>query len=124
MVQLNHFCVVDVEADVVALRAIDTDGNRLDYVTFGGTPSNRPPFADAGANVSGTTEVQVDLDGTASEDPEASGITYEWTQVSGPDVTLTDADTSAPYFTSLIAGRNILTPGWSARSRTSTFGKA
>ena len=105
--QVHHFCVVDVEADVVAVRAIDMDGNRLDYVTFGGTPADRPPFADAGANVPGSTGVQVDLDGTASEDPEASGITYEWTQVAGLDVTLSGANTSQPHFTTYIAGEYV-----------------
>ena len=102
--QVHHYCVVDVESDVAAVRAIDTDGNRLDYVTFGGTPADRPPFADAGANVPGTTGAQVDLDGTASEDPEASGITYEWTQVAGPSVALSGANTSQPYFTTYIGG--------------------
>jgi hypothetical protein len=104
LAQVYHFCIVDVEVDAVSVRALDMNGSRLDYVTFGGTPSNRPPFADAGANVTATATAQVTLDGSASVDPEGAGLTYEWTQISGPAVTLTGANTAQPYFTPAIEG--------------------
>jgi hypothetical protein len=100
--QVNHFCVVDVEEDVVAVRAIGLDGTRLDYVTFGGTPSNRPPFADAGADVETTVGSPVTLNGAASEDPEGAGISYAWSQVSGPPVTLSGGSSSSPSFTTAV----------------------
>ena len=104
LAQVYHFCIVDVEADAVSVRALDMNGNRLDYDTFGGTPSNRPPFADAGANVTATAAAQVTLDGSASADPEGAGLTYEWTQISGPAVTLIGANTAQPYFMPAIEG--------------------
>lgn len=99
-----HYCAVDVEEDAISVRAVDIDGNRIDYVTFGGTPSNRPPFADAGANVSEMVGTPVSLSAAASEDPEGAGLTYEWTQVGGLNVTLSNADTAAPSFTTAIGG--------------------
>ena len=104
LAQVYHFCLVDVEADAVSVRALDMNGSRLDYVTFGGTPSNRPPFADAGANVTATATAQLTLNGSGSADPEGAGLTYEWTQISGPAVTLTGANTAQPYFTPAIEG--------------------
>ncbi|MDP8247252.1 MAG: DNRLRE domain-containing protein [Candidatus Tritonobacter lacicola] len=101
--QVNHYLIVDVGAAAVAVKALDLDGNRLDYVTFGGTPLNRPPLADAGSDVAGTTG-SLTLNGTASVDPEGAGLTYEWTQVSGPTVTISGASTSQPFFTTAIPG--------------------
>jgi bacillolysin len=39
------------------------------------------------------------LDGSNSSDPDGDALTYAWTQVSGPDFTLTDADTAVATFT-------------------------
>jgi hypothetical protein len=60
--------------------------------------ANSAPTADAG-----TTQVVrggqvVTLDGTGSLDPEGDAISYQWTQLSGPPVTLTGADTATPMF--------------------------
>jgi len=58
--------------------------------------ANLPPVADAGSSrYAGTASVQ--LDGTNSYDPDESGpLTYAWTQVSGPPVVITGADTATP----------------------------
>ncbi len=40
----------------------------------------------------------VSLDGSASFDPQALPLTYSWTQVSGPKVTITGATTANPTF--------------------------
>jgi hypothetical protein len=98
LAQVFEYCIVDVEAGAVSLRALGVTGERLDYVTFGGTESNRPPFADAGPDTEGTVGEMAVLDGSASEDPEGSVLVYEWTQVRGPGVALTGADTASPSF--------------------------
>ena len=56
------------------------------------------------ANTTGSTqtvdeETQVILDGSNSYDPDGDSITYQWTQVSGPTVTLSDPNSANPNFT-------------------------
>jgi beta propeller repeat protein/parallel beta-helix repeat protein len=62
--------------------------------------ANVRPVADAGENqyLDSITE-QVSLDGSGSYDPDASGIiTFQWRQISGPNVVLSNHDTSEPDF--------------------------
>lgn len=67
-------------------------------------PSNQPPVANAGpdfttydtdANYQPTV---VTLNGSASSDPENFPLTYSWTQIGTPAVTLTGAATATPTF--------------------------
>ncbi|WP_163988535.1 myxosortase-dependent M36 family metallopeptidase [Pyxidicoccus caerfyrddinensis] len=60
---------------------------------------NRAPVAEAGAAVSAKGKTAVTLDGSASADADGSTVTYQWTQVGGPWVTLTGATTAKPSFT-------------------------
>ncbi|OGM41084.1 F5/8 type C domain protein [Aspergillus bombycis] len=43
---------------------------------------------------------KVVLDGTASRDPNGAALTYQWTQIRGSDVALSNATTAQPSFTS------------------------
>ena len=56
--------------------------------------------ADAGQDRIVNENVKVQLDGSASFDPEEQTISYQWTQVSGEKVTLSSATTTNPSFTS------------------------
>jgi Ca2+-binding RTX toxin-like protein len=56
------------------------------------------PSVDAGMNQSVEEGATVSLAATAS-DPEGQGLSYTWTQTSGPAVTLSGADGATPTFT-------------------------
>ncbi|MCC6574685.1 MAG: S8 family serine peptidase [Planctomycetes bacterium] len=66
---------------------------------FDSSPSNDAPIADAGADQAADELEVVNLDGSGSSDPDLQALTYNWTQLSGPAVTLTGADTATPSFT-------------------------
>jgi hypothetical protein len=74
------------------------------YMTTCSGPVNQPPVANAGADINlnagitGTT-----LQGTGS-DPEGNTVTFSWTQVSGPTVTITGAATATPAISGLTNG--------------------
>ena len=60
---------------------------------------NQAPTADAGPDQTVASGASVNLDGTGSSDPDGDTLTYDWTQASGPAVTLSGANTATPSFT-------------------------
>ena len=71
---------------------------------------NNEPTADAGSNATTAELLPVSLTGTAS-DLEGDPLTYQWTQIAGPAVTLSGANTLTPSFTApaKAAGPQVLT---------------
>jgi hypothetical protein len=60
------------------------------------------PVSDAGSSRYAATD-PVQLDGTGSYDPDDSGLlSYEWRQISGPSVVITDANTATPTISGFI----------------------
>jgi hypothetical protein len=59
---------------------------------------NGRPVAKAGAARSATAGESVQLDASASTDPDGDDLSYTWTQVSGPRVTLSDAGAAKATF--------------------------
>jgi hypothetical protein len=72
---------------------------RYEVVTRRVRTGNDPPVANAGPSLSGVAAGTVQLDGSASYDPDGDPITFQWIQEAGPQVTLTGATTSRPTFT-------------------------
>jgi hypothetical protein len=71
---------------------------RYEVVTRRLRVGNDPPVANAGPNLSGVSAGTVQLDGSASYDPDGDPITYQWIQEAGPQVSLTNPTTSRPTF--------------------------
>jgi len=72
---------------------------RYEVVTRRLRIGNDPPVADAGPELSNVPAGTVQLDGSASYDPDGDPITYLWTQEAGTTVTLANPTTSKPSFT-------------------------
>ncbi|WP_243058324.1 PKD domain-containing protein [Nocardioides sp. SR21] len=80
----------------VAARVVDKDGGFADYTTA--ILVKTPPVARAGDDQVVAAGQYVTLDGTASGDSDGDSLTYAWTQISGPPVTLGGANTASPTF--------------------------
>ncbi|MGZ8927332.1 MAG: choice-of-anchor tandem repeat GloVer-containing protein [Methylobacter sp.] len=67
---------------------------------------NKAPVAEAGTKQKVTIGAEVHLDGSASHDDDSgpSPLNYQWTQKSGPTVTLNGAVTATPSFTPAVKG--------------------
>ena len=61
--------------------------------------ADSPPNADAGADFSVNEGEAVELDATASNDPDHDPLTYAWVQTGGTTVALSGDSTSQPTFT-------------------------
>jgi hypothetical protein len=59
---------------------------------------NRAPLAKAGANRTVAPASTVRLDGTGTSDPDGDTLTFEWTQIAGDPVTLSDPTAAEPLF--------------------------
>jgi CSLREA domain-containing protein len=62
--------------------------------------TNAAPVANAGVDQTVNAGANVTLNGTGSNDPDGhTPLTYDWTQTSGPAVTLSSATAASPSFT-------------------------
>lgn len=56
------------------------------------------PVAAAGQDVYAHVGTTIVLNGSASSDPDGDPLSFAWSQVEGPAVTLYDAETAYPWF--------------------------
>jgi len=81
------------------------DPNLANNVATAAAP-NRPPIANAGADLEGATNVPVTFDGSGSLDPDGDPITYQWSFTLRPANSAAGLTTNlpAPSFTPDLAG--------------------
>jgi hypothetical protein len=82
---------------------MDVPRIRYEVLTRRVRAGNAPPVADAGPNQFGVAAGTVQLDGSASYDPDGDPITFQWTQQAAQAgaalVTLVNPNTARPSFT-------------------------
>lgn len=93
--------VPDLEGTyTLRLTVTDPQGSSAsDTVVIEVEAPNQPPVADAGPDRSGAPGDTFELDGSGSSDPDGDDLAYQWTRVSGPNVTLQNADQEKASFT-------------------------
>jgi hypothetical protein len=77
---------------------VPMDVPRVRYEMLTRRIGNSPPVADAGPDQIGVAAGAITLNGSASYDPDGDPITYLWTQVSGPKVSLSGVTTAVATF--------------------------
>jgi hypothetical protein len=83
-----------------------SQGDTVNVLVTGG---NGLPVADAGSSRYAGIEPVV-LDGTSSFDPEPIGsLEYQWYQISGPELVMTDANTATPTVSGWVQTQEIQT---------------
>ncbi|MBW2704238.1 MAG: discoidin domain-containing protein, partial [Deltaproteobacteria bacterium] len=77
--------------------------SRWDEVSYeictASAPVNQPPVAEAGEGFEALQGTWVQLDGSASHDPEGEVLGFFWRQVEGPRAQLSDPGAAQPCFT-------------------------
>lgn len=78
---------------------VDIPRVRYELLTKRVRTGNDAPIADAGPDQIGVAAGVINLDGSASFDPDGDPITFQWDQVSGPGVDISGRNTAKATFT-------------------------
>jgi len=78
---------------------VDIPRVRYEVLTRTTRTGNDPPVADAGPDQTGVPAGTINLDGSASFDPDGDPITFQWSQIAGPTVSLSSPTAAKTSFT-------------------------
>ncbi len=93
---------------VFRLTVTDNKGaTASDQVSATITSVNTPPVAEAGSNINGAVNTSITLDGSNSLDPDGNITSYQWSQQSGPNVTINNSNQVIASFTATVASTYI-----------------
>ena len=90
--------VTSLRLTVDAVSATTENIGLAEIEVYGSLSGNSAPTAAASADQTVAEGVTVQLDGSASSDPNGDTLTYLWTQIGGPTVTLSDITAVSPSF--------------------------
>lgn len=88
--------------DTYRITLVVNDGtvdSSTDTVNITTSTANSAPKANAGADQNKNTGTKITLDGSKSSDANGDKLTYKWSVVSGPSMTLSSKTSSKPTFT-------------------------
>jgi len=77
---------------------VPVDVPRVRYQLLTRRVGNSAPVADAGPDQIGVQAGTITLNGSGSFDPEGDTLTYEWTQIAGPSVSISGRNTATATF--------------------------
>ena len=98
-VQLGNWLKPKQFAEMKRAAPVEIPRLRYELLTRRVRTGNAPPVADAGPDQTGVAAGSITLDGSASYDPDGDAITYLWSQIAGPAVTLSSPATAKTTFT-------------------------
>jgi hypothetical protein len=77
---------------------VPVDVPRVRYQLLTRRVGNSAPVADAGPDQNGVQAGTITLSGAGSYDPDGDSLTYQWTQIAGPSVSITGQNTVTATF--------------------------
>lgn len=78
---------------------VPVDVPRIRYELLTRQVGNSAPVADAGPDQIGVSAGTITLDGSGSYDPDGQPLTYQWSQVAGPAVSISGMNSAQATFT-------------------------
>ncbi len=73
--------------------------SNVESIITAATVGNHGPLADAGVDQAVALSATVTLTAAGSSDRDGNSLTYQWTQIEGPKVTLSSSTAASPTFT-------------------------
>jgi subtilisin family serine protease len=89
---------------VVTVRAFNVPSSVQPFALVISGDVNRRPIANAGPDATAPVGAEVLLDGSSSSDLDGTALTFRWTQVGGPPVTLSPSDAAVASFLPALDG--------------------